>query len=546
MAMAEYDAQTLPFTHEPHLTVRERYQTLKERVPSPTKRRLAAAAMVMLPFLGAAAAVNHSPDKTIDVAGAPIRVSSEIGQNYTSLRLTNDTSNELLVQDHASVLDKPIGVTANIDKDNITYGFLEEVANDPAPLADRVEESAKAYFIERSVEGAAGVLILEIGTIALLMYGGQKLRRNSLVAAAACATAITIVGGGSLMNSDHHTVDGNSLLAGTPLKNVEVSVQPQVIDYIMHQVSDTEDSKAYEMAAEQTRTLLESYPQLHEDGWSTIVVIDDPQGNKLMARVAGVAANTLDAAVIVSGDTTNFASHSEAVYILDTIRHYANENGKDTSEILTAGPHDTDYIVDYAKKLGYIIPDGESVMVNGISILGFNDPRESNISLLRDGYTLRNPDQSVEQFSEYVKDKTCKQQPYAVVAHDSDLLKSVQESGCARLIIGGRTFDSTRATVYTTPTLANESQTASIRLGSGGGHKTTKVFTKTAEGPAQLTILQVNPETGESRYVVETVLPNGQASISSLEPLIKPDEILTAQPISDNGKITRANALNKR
>ena len=538
MVMTEYSDESLPFTHELTLNPYERFKKRAlERVPSRTARYLGAGALALLPFLGAATAVGYAPAKTIDVAGAPIKVSPEFGQDYSSLHLTKDPdSNEILVQNHKDFV-RPIAVSATIDQENITYGFLEEVSDDITPLTDRIKSSAQSYTIELMLKGGGGVLAAEVGALALFLYGGERVRRTTASAAALAGIAVCITGGGTLLHNDHQAIEGNSLFEGTRMEGVEVHVQPDVIDYLAKQMTHSYDAELYTRSAEETRAMLLSIPELQDEGWATFILVDDIQGNKGAAQVVGTAANTVKATIATSGDTTDLASHTEAAYTLDTLKHYADENDTDTPIVMTAGPHDTRYIVNYAKNLGFIIPDGETTMINGVSILGFNDPRVSNISLIRDGESLRNPDQSVEDFPEYITEVTCEQQPDIVIAHDYKLMDKVNDSGCADISIGGRTLEST--SISTSDSL----QEAIIRLGSGGGHTTTKIFPKKVEGAAQFVVLQVNPETKESRYLIVTTQKDGVPTHTPMTPLTSPQEVVTAQQASHDKRVARAQEL---
>jgi hypothetical protein len=508
---------------------------MRSRAKKSVARTALVAAMVGLPVLGGAAAVKYGPPKQIEVAGAPMTVSSEIGKNYSSLSLTSDSSNSLLVQDHETKLGESIGASASINQRDITYSFLEQVAADPAPLAGRIQEAAQAHFVERAAEGSGGMLFLELAGFALVLYGGredrerrQKLLRLTVASIAAAGAVTSAAGFNALTDTDHQTIVGNSLLADTPLADVEIQVKPDVISYLIGQALDSDDSSFYQTVAERTISLIQESPYLTDDEWTNFVLVDDLQGNNGMAQEVGTAANTLEATIITSGDMTNLATKSET-YIFDTMEHYADlDDDNDTSILMAAGLHDTQFIIDYAKQLGFIVPDGSSEEIEGVSVMGFNDPRVSNISTLRGGNALRDPDESVDQFIERMITAVCAEQPDLVFTHDHKLISALAKTGCARIVIAGRTFGATDEEDNVVPS-ADTQTSVDLILGSGGGHHTTNMMAEGLEGPAEYAILQINSTTGEARYVTVTVEPSGDVAIASPRYLIEPEVVAEAQ-----------------
>lgn len=524
-----------------------RRERMRSRAKKSVARTALVATMVGLPILGGAAAVKYGPPKQIEVAGAHMAVSSEIGKNYSSLSLTSDSPSSLLVQDHTTELGKPIGASASINQHDITYGFLEQVADDPAPLADRIQEAAQAHFVERATEGAGGILLLELAGFALVLYGGkeERERRQKLihltVASMAAAGAVTSATGiNALTDSDHQTVVGSSFLDNTPLKGTEVDVTTQTINYLVQQVPHGEDAEFYPNVEKQVIRLIETSPELNEAGWSSVVLIDDLQGNTGIARVAGTAAKTLEAPLITTGDLTTLATKKEEEYVIDALTHYAEPD--DTRPIyLIAGLHDIQSVIDYAKERGLIMPDGEAVTINGITFMGFDDPRISNISQLKSGDSLRNPDESVEQFITRTRESTCAEQPDFIVTHDHKLAEQLTQTGCTSLVVGARTFDDTSETSYATS--ADSTQSATLTLGSGGGYDSTKIFSKDLGRPAQFVVLQTNPTTGAKRSLTFTINKDAHTELGAPFELVSATTTLEAQPAMKNNKETKAEGV---
>lgn len=532
-------ATTLPPTHKLKPVWYENFRNrLEERVPSRLTRRLAATAMTALPLLGAAAAINHGPAKEINVAGATVEISTQLGRNYTSLEFTHDGNERIRRQNHASFLDKTIGVSATADKRDITPGLLQQVAADSEPLIGRVREAAISYSIERASEGFGGVLIAELGGLGLYLYGGRRLRRTAATTAITLGVITGYTGITSLTYTDHQTIVGSSFLNNTPLEGTEIDVEPSTIASILDQLPRGKDAKFYPDAAEQVKSLLEASPELNEEGWSNLVLVDDLQGNKGAAQIVGTAANTLGAPLIITGDLTNFATKPEEEYIIDTLTHYAEPD--ETHPIyFIAALHDTQSVIDYAKERGFVMPDGQKVTINGVTFMGYNDPRISNISQFKDGNSLRNPAESVEQFIQRMREDTCAERPDFAVTHDHLLAEELTQTGCTALVIGARTFDDTSETSYA-PATTGYAQSAKLILGSGGGHDTTNIFSPDLERPAQFVVLQTNQATGAARSLIVSVDQKGKGSLTSPFELIPPDTIVEAQPVIEGGEAPKA------
>jgi hypothetical protein len=518
---------------------------LRSRAGRNVARIATAAAFVGLELLGSAAAVQYGPAEEIEVAGAPVAVSSELGKDYSSITLTNDNSNSLLIQKHKDAFGLSIGASASINRRDITYSFLEQVAGDPAPLADRLQETAKHHFLTRAAEGAGGVLLLELTALGLLVYGSRidserrrNALRNTVVGSATIAgMAVSVAGVNALTASDHETVVGSTILAGTPLAGIEVNVKPEVVSYLLQQTSRS-NTKFYQSVVERTLPLITDSPYFTDERWSNFVLVDDLQGNKGMAQEAGTVANLIGANVITTGDMTDLATESET-YIIDTLKHYA-----DTDILMAAGLHDTRFITDYAIERGFIVPAGEQLTVDGVDVIGFNDPRVSNISELEAGNSLRNPDESIEQFADRMTDSVCAVRPDIVFTHDYKLVSDLAESGCARIVVAGRTFDGTSEKLYAAAA-EDEVGSTELILGSGGGHSTTNVITKNLESPAQVAILQFDALSGESRYLTLTVQSDGTPVLSPPRYLTEPSVASEAQaePESDEGLVGEAKAV---
>lgn len=538
MAMSELILSP-PQMHELPQARRENFRgRLEEKIPSRLTRRLAAAAMTALPLFGAAVAINHGPAKEINVAGATVEISTQLGQNYTSLGLSDSSDNELLRQDHTSILGKAIGVSATIDQHQITPGFLQQVANDPEPLAGRVEEAAKHHFFERAGEGAGAVVAIECGAAALYLYGGRRLRRAAGASAIAFGLLTSYQGATAITQNDYRTVLGSSLFDKTPLKGTEINVTPQILNYLMLQVPRGEDAEFYPAAAEQINALIVASPELNEPGWNTIVLVDDLQSNTGIAQVVATAAKTLDAPLITTGDLTNLATRPEEEYIIDALNHYA-EPTNDRPIYLIAGLHDTQSVIDYAKEQGIIMPDGQTITINGVTFMGFNDPRISNISQLEDGTILRDPSVSIEQFIDHMKEASCSERPNFVVTHDHKLAVQLTQTGCTPLVIGARTFDDTSEVAYSR-LAADHMQSATLTLGSGGGHATTNIFSKDLERSAQFVILQTNALSGAVRSFTVTVSKEGVEPLSTPFELVPPTTAIEAQPASKDEEVPKA------
>ncbi|MFL6162502.1 MAG: hypothetical protein ACJ74U_09745 [Jatrophihabitantaceae bacterium] len=250
----------------------------------------------------------------------------------------------------------------------------------------------------------------------------------------------------------------------------------------------------------------------HDPDIVRIAVLDDLQGTSGMARIVGEAAGRVHADAIVNlGDLTATGTTQEAYlsylksYTVQVLAHYSGSIPVYSS----LGRHDTPAVAGYARKLHISVADGQPHQVAGIRMIGVNSPYIVNFG---DAARLIDPEVTTDSVAAALPTLACAQQPFAVFAHDTELLGPLVQSGCVPLVIGGHSYTGEPSRDVSTP----DGTVRQIVLGSTGGHGANDGLggLSTPRNDAPFVLISIDRKTGEVSVDTTTVHPDGSVSIA--------------------------------
>ncbi|HET6208739.1 MAG TPA: hypothetical protein VFD94_00075 [Jatrophihabitans sp.] len=244
-----------------------------------------------------------------------------------------------------------------------------------------------------------------------------------------------------------------------------------------------------------------------------LVLLDDLQGTSGMARTVGIAAQRVHADAIVNlGDLTATGTSQEAYlsylksYTVSVLTHYAGS----VPVFSSLGRHDTPAVAAAAKKLHITVADGTVQKIAGLRFIGVNSPYIVNFG---EAARLIDPKVTTDTVAAALRDTGCSQRPFAVFAHDKELLDPLVESGCVPLVIGGHDYVGQPAESVSTP----NGPVRRLTLGSTGGHGEGDGLggLSTPRNNAPFLLLSIDKLTGRIELDTTTVHPDASVSLSS-------------------------------
>lgn len=244
-----------------------------------------------------------------------------------------------------------------------------------------------------------------------------------------------------------------------------------------------------------------------------LAVLDDLQGTSGMARIVGETARRVHADAIINlGDLTATGTAQEAYlsylksYTVQVLAHYAGSIPIYSS----LGRHDTPAVAGYARKLHINLADGQSHQVAGIRMIGMNSPYIVNFG---EAARLIDPEVTTDSQATVLRNRACADHPFAVFAHDTELLGPVVASGCVPLVIGGHSYTGEPSRNIDTA----DGTVREIVLGSTGGHGANDGLggLSTPRNDAPFVLISIDRKTGEMTVDTTTVHPDGSVTLAS-------------------------------
>jgi len=191
---------------------------------------------------------------------------------------------------------------------------------------------------------------------------------------------------------------------------------------------------------------------------------------------------------------------------VQVLAHYAGNIPVSSS----LGRHDTPTVVSYAERLHITVADGQPHKIAGIKMLGVNSPYIVNFG---DAARLKDPDVTTQSVATALRERACADQPFAVYAHDQELLSELIGSGCVPLVIGGHSYTGEPPRNVSTP----DGTVRTLLLGSTGGHGAGDGLggLTTPRNNAPFDLLTIDRSTGEVTVDTTTVHPDASVTVTS-------------------------------
>lgn len=403
-------------------------------------------------------------------------------------------------------VDWPAGIGATVaikevpfltdqnDEELLSDSDIEAYArlmSEPEQIVSSVRNDVSERAKTHAVFGAA------VSAGIYMSYG--KLRRKELseklayspVAKVAAATAIVAsgIGVGIAGARPEHSAPVSHVFDGTVLEGAQVKGQfmnmlvnqyaPEVIELVR------KNDEFYDTAIRNfQREAEENYLLKRSERYVTVDFTTDRHCNLGMSRVVGALASmsppdlTVDSGDLTMGGT---ALEEQCVAIVDRYT-----NGK---LVFAAGNHDSEVTESQARSYGFQVLDGKVVEVEGLRILGDDDPVRS--MFLKPAFQ-KGPE-SVKELGERLANTACSEEKTVdiLLVHHDEAAAEALSRGCVQLALSGHTHK------YDVWRHAADSSGVQIVGGTtGGAAKDTSVF-ETLQRPAEIVRIQIHRDSGK-------------------------------------------------
>jgi hypothetical protein len=513
------------------------------------------------PLALSATAIEHGSPEHIEIAGQDVAVKPVIGKN------TTDFEGAVIRPEHKRLFGMDIGVNIQTDLNNLLpqdkqeRGYLAQLWQNPEPEKERIQEAAKDYMLKWGLGGLAVGLLMEGGAYGMVRLQRRRLSaepeirqklitrhnapRNWLEAglAATAVTGIYATGVHALAHEDHHVVQAQPALNGTPLEGTEVNGLAGRLVPLAVALFSPQQEHFYEKATANLQEAIDKVPSLltRQDGEVLYLSADDIEGVGGMAQLYGTAAKTMDAdRLLYTGDWT-FGGSSLESYILDYPGYYSEH----LPILSAAGLHDTDTILQAeASRDDITLADNQTHTYEDLKLLMLNDPRVSTIGRFGTADLLRDPNVDVNTFVANAVQDVCNTHPDLVALHDHKLadliIQAAHQQGCELpLVIDGRSYTTLGVQQHDAD---NSLRTVEYTNGSAGAHTNTNPNPGIIESDASMTPFIINKETGTVTFFPITVHPDASVTIDRLTTNLTAPEAATGRGHTDH--VTTAHQAN--
>lgn len=233
----------------------------------------------------------------------------------------------------------------------------------------------------------------------------------------------------------------------------------------------------------------------------TAVVVSDLHCNVGMADVIGTVVELSGASVVLNaGDTTVNGTAVESY----CVEAFADAIPDGVTTVVSNGNHDGPDTTEQELGAGWVVLDGETVDVEGIRILGDDDPRATRIG---SGTSLVG-EETVAGLSARMADAACADEDVdLLLVHDPVVGEETLRRGCAAAQVSGHYHQRIGPVRFGEGTRYTSTSTAGARLG--------QATLGPLSGVAELTILRFDPRTHRIvDYRLVRVLPDASATVT--------------------------------
>jgi len=314
-------------------------------------------------------------------------------------------------------------LTLVVGLDRIHSESLQNIIDDETKLSDLLE-SMKNKTQE-------GVRFFFIKILALSVFGGiigatigRRLNLKTLAAGAILGVTFTaMIGYATFSQYDVSAFD-------QPNYSGLITYAPDIVSAIEKSVKNGKDLRQYvrEMAANMSSLYIEmdQYGEKINGGSKRILHVSDIHNNPLAGDFIRVLVKGLSPDLILNtGDITDMGSDLE-LRLMDSLKNI------NKPQFFVSGNHDSPEVVNALKKdFGIRVLEGETVMAQGLLIMGYGDPK-GNIS-----FDAEETPGTIELLAEHIRNRIArmKRPPDVLMVHNPDVAK--QLAGLVPLILSG-------------------------------------------------------------------------------------------------------------
>lgn len=406
-------------------------------------------------------------DKPIDL---PLGLGVEVQLREVPINTSDQASDELLsgadIEAYARLLSEP-------------EQTIDSIKND-------LEDRAKTHAALGAAITAA--IYLSYGKARRKELSEKALHSPAVKFAAVTAILASGVGINSAAARPNVSTPVSHMFDGTFLEGAEIRgkyMQLLVNEYgtkVIELLNENDDF--YDTAIANLRTEAEkNYLLKNDPRYTTIDFTTDRHCNFGMSRVVGALADisapdiTLDAGDITMGGT---ALEEQCIAVA--------ANYTKGELILAAGNHDSDATEEQAKSYGFKVLDGKVIEVNGLRILGDEDPMRS--MFLKPAY--QKGKESIEDLNQRLANTACDEKaPIDILlVHHDEAAEETLARGCAQIALSGHTH---KYDIWRHP----DSLSLQIVGGSTGGATRNASTFGPLKAPAEVIRIQFSKSSGK-------------------------------------------------